>query len=636
MWSRSSINFDSNSGSSGGPERIHAERRRRPGASQGPRQTAQGPERNRPSSTGSSGGGFGTGGGGSSFPGGTRGKQVGGGSLILVILCVVVYLIMGGNLGDLLGGATGTTTDPIATVDQGNVQSPTKVPPVVEAMPTSKPKATKTAVTTSGEGPTWLVMMYQDADDKVLEQDIYFDLNEAEKIGSDDRIKIVAQVDRFRGGYTGDGDWTGAKRFLITQDNDITRIGSDEIDDLGEINMADSQTLVEFVTWAIGNFPAEKYALIISDHGMGWPGGWSDGDSTERGDNSTPLGKQLDDHLYLDEIEAALTQITNETGVEKFELVGMDACLMGQLEVFTMLEPHANYAVASQEVEPALGWAYTSFLGGLRDNPEIDGAGLGKLIIDSYVDDDLRLTDSEARSESFKAGSPMASLFELLAQSSGAGSTSSAGMASQIQRDITLTAVDLSAIPDLNDAVNDFVFNLQKETQSTVAKVRTYTQSYTSIFGSDVPASYIDLGNFVMLMKQNTSNSQVIQSGDAVLAAISNAVVAEKHGKGKPGSTGVAIYFPNSQLYQSPMAGPQSYTSIASAFAEQSAWDDFLEFHYTGNDFTLSDTRVAVPASGVAVRGPGAGQISISDITASASTRQRGQLGQPFCHDQWE
>ena len=400
MWTKSVIYFDSDSGSSGGPERIHTERRRRPGASQGPRQTAQGPERDRPSSTGSSGGGFGTGGGGGggySFPGGTRGKQVGGGSLLLIIACVVVYLIMGGNLGDLLGGGTGTTTEPIATVDQSSYEVATEVPQVVEAMPTSKPKATKTAVTTSGDGPTWLVMMYEDADDKVLEQDMYFDLNEAEKIGSDDRIKIVAQVDRYRGGYSGDGDWTGAKRFLVTQDNDITRVGSEEIDDLGEVNMSDGQTLVEFVTWAIGNFPAEKYALIISDHGMGWPGGWSDADNSAKSSDSTPLGQRLDDHLYLDEIDAALTQITNETGVEKFELIGMDACLMGQLEVFTMLEPHANYAVASQETEPALGWAYTAFLGGLRDNPEIDGAGLGKLIIDSYVDEDLRLTDSTRR-----------------------------------------------------------------------------------------------------------------------------------------------------------------------------------------------------------------------------------------------
>lgn len=629
MRTHSNIVFDSDSGGSGGPERIHVERRRRPGPGQGPRQTAEGPERNRPSTSGGGGGGgfTGGGGGGFSFPGGSRGKTVGGGSLLLIILCVAIYLIMGGNLGDLLGGSTGTTgsTDQGqgTTVDQGNFVAPTEVPLVVEAMPTSKPRATKTPVESGSAGPTWLVMMYEDADDKVLEQDMYFDLNEAEKIGSDDRIKIVAQVDRYRGGYAGDGDWTGAKRFLVTQDNDITRVGSEEIDDLGEVNMSDGQTLVDFVTWAIGNFPAEKYALIISDHGMGWPGGWSDGDNSARSSDTTPLGQRLNDHLYLDEIDAALTRITEETGIEKFELIGMDACLMGQLEVFTMLEPHANYAVASQETEPALGWAYTAFLGGLRDNPEIDGAGLGKLIIDSYVEEDQRLVDSTARSESLKAGSPMASLFEMLAQQSGT-SNSPAGMASQIKRDITLTAVDLSAIPDLNKAVNNFAYSLQREQQSVIAKVRSYTQSYTSIFGSDVPASYIDLGNFVMLLKKNTGNSQIIKAGDAVLAAISNAVVAEKHGPGKPGSTGIAIYFPNSQLYQSPVAGPQTYTSIAGAFARQSTWDDFLEFHYTGNQFDQAVNRVAVPSSGIPVRGPGAGQISISEITTSAAEVSAG------------
>lgn len=635
MLTKSWIFFDSDSGNSGGPERIHTERRRRPGGSAGSRPTAERPQRELPSSGGTGGGGMGSGGGGLtggsgggfSFPGGSRGKTVGGGSLLLIILCVVIYLVMGGNLGDLLGGAGGVTTDPGTTINQPPISQPepTLVPQVIEALPTSKPKPTKTPVESSGEGPSWLVIMYQDADDKVLEQDIYFDLNEAEKIGSDDRIKIVAQVDRFRGGYTGDGDWTGTKRFLVTQDNNVSQVGSDEIDDLGEVNMSDGQTLVDFVTWAIGNFPAEKYALIISDHGMGWPGGWSDGDSSARSDNDTPLGQKLPDHLYLDEIDAALTQITEETGIEKFELIGMDACLMGQLEVFTMLAPHANYAVASQETEPALGWAYTAFLGGLRDNPEIDGAGLGKLIIDSYVDEDLRLTDNQARSETFKAGSPMGSLFELLAAASGGSSGSPAGMASQIQRDITLTAVDLSAIADLNEAVNDFAYRLQSEQQSAVAKVRSYTQSYTSIFGSNVPASYIDLGNFVMLMKKNTTSSQLVKSGDAVLQAISNAVVAEKHGPGKPGSTGVAIYFPNSQLYQSPMAGPQSYTNIATSFAKQSAWDDFLEFHYTGNDFDLGSSRVAVPPSGVTVRGPGAGQINISSITTSASEVSAGE-----------
>jgi hypothetical protein len=43
-------------------------------------------------------------------------------------------------------------------------------------------------------------MLYQDADDKILEQDIYVDLNEAERAGSDERVQIVAQVDRYAAG----------------------------------------------------------------------------------------------------------------------------------------------------------------------------------------------------------------------------------------------------------------------------------------------------------------------------------------------------------------------------------------------------------------------------------------------------
>jgi hypothetical protein len=39
----------------------------------------------------------------------------------------------------------------------------------------------------------WLVMLYQNADDEVLEGDIYTDLNEAELVGSTDDVIIVSQ-----------------------------------------------------------------------------------------------------------------------------------------------------------------------------------------------------------------------------------------------------------------------------------------------------------------------------------------------------------------------------------------------------------------------------------------------------------
>ena len=129
----------------------------------------------------------------------------------------------------------------------------------------------------SGEaGQKWLVMMYQDADDQILEQDIYLDLNEAEKVGSTDQVTIVSQIDRFRGGFQEDGNWTSTRRYLISQDFDLNTVSSQVVDDLGEVNMADGDALIDFVNWAVQTYEADRYVLILSDHGMGWPGGWSD------------------------------------------------------------------------------------------------------------------------------------------------------------------------------------------------------------------------------------------------------------------------------------------------------------------------------------------------------------------------
>ena len=64
-------------------------------------------------------------------------------------------------------------------------------------------------------------MLYQDADDKILEQDIYVDLNEAERVGSSDQVQIVAQIDRFKRRLQGRRQLDSAKRFYVTQDDDL-------------------------------------------------------------------------------------------------------------------------------------------------------------------------------------------------------------------------------------------------------------------------------------------------------------------------------------------------------------------------------------------------------------------------------
>ena len=615
---------------------IEAERRRRAEPPSSGRRRADTPQRR---DTSGGGGGMSDGYGGSQSSGGLglpslggRGpKTIGGVVLMLVVLCIFLAIQYFGGSNNQSSDQTALDQQPADLATEPNLQSgpliqkPTRTPKIsLSGRPTAAPgqeeqnAAAPTLITqpatSSSENQTWLVMLYQDADDKVLEQDIMFDLNEAERAGSTDRVNIVAQVDRFRSAYSGDGNWTGARRYHINQDNDLSKVHSEMVADLGEVNMSSSKTLIDFVTWAMSTYPADKYALILSDHGMGWPGGWSDADNSASSDSRIPLAARLGDELYLNEIDVALGKIRAQTGLDKFELIGMDACLMGQMEVFDALAPHARYAVASQEVEPALGWAYTGFLQALDQNPDQDGAALSQKIVSDYIVLDQRIVDRNARAEFLSQASPFGRAADI----------SAAQLANQIGQSSTLTALDLSQVSNLNESLNRLALALQNIDQSSIARARTYAQSFTSIFGNQVPPSYIDLGNFLQLLTQRIGDPELAQAAGQMQTAIQQALIAEKHGPKRPGATGITIYFPNSQLYQSPVTGAESYTAIADRFANDTLWDDFLAYHYTGEQFQESIGRAVVPSGASAVRAPGAGQIQISTVTTSSKTAAPG------------
>lgn len=528
---------------------------------------------------------------------------------LAVVACLVLFTVLfgggGGDMGELLPPV------PEQEAQLPEQEPPTPVPQAPRPTPTPRPLTGGASPT---RGDTWLILLYQDADDKILEQDIYIDLNEAERVGSSDKVHIVSQMDRYAGGFSGDGNWTGTRRYYVTQDPDLNRVRSELVEDLGELNMADGKTLVDFAVWAIETYPADKVVLIMSDHGMGWPGGWSDPAPPRRGNPQVPLSQVIGNQFYLHEIDAALAEIRQRTGLDKFELVGMDACLMGHLEVFEMLSDHARYAVASQETEPALGWAYTSFLRELQRNPGMSGAELGQLIVQSYIGEDQRIVDDQARAEFVGGG-----------RGGMYGGPTAAQITAQLDRNITLAAVDLSQIGALREATNELAFALQGINQKIAAQARTYAQSFTSIFGSSVPPSYIDLGHFAQLAAQNSRDPKVASAADQVMQALGQFVVAERHGRNRAGATGVSIYFPSSQLYQNAAAGPQSYLVTSQRFADRSLWDEFLAFHYTGRRFDRGAAGVAVPARGEPIVGPGAGKISVSPLKLSSKVAEPGK-----------
>ena len=85
---------------------------------------------------------------------------------------------------------------------------------------------------------TWLVILYQVAEDKSLEIGSFLDVNESELIGGSDRVRIITQFDRFKGGLDEEGGWTSAKRLEIAKDTDVERINSPEVNDQGEVDLS--------------------------------------------------------------------------------------------------------------------------------------------------------------------------------------------------------------------------------------------------------------------------------------------------------------------------------------------------------------------------------------------------------------
>ncbi|MFZ1554488.1 MAG: clostripain-related cysteine peptidase, partial [Anaerolineae bacterium] len=464
--------------------------------------------------------------------------------------------------------------------------------------PVSKPPTERSAEA------EWLIMLYVDADDNILERDMMVDLNEVERVGSSDQVHIVAQVDRYKGAFSGMGNWTSTKRFYITKDDDLGKLNSPELADLGELNMADGQTLSDFITWALVNYPARKHALILSDHGSGWPGGFSDPAPGGQGRDKLALAEEMDDNLWLMEMDTALGAARQKTGLDKFELIGFDACLMGMLEVYTTLTPHARYAVASEEVEPALGWAYAGFLSQLIANPAMNGADLGRTIVNSYIAQDQRILDATARRQLLKENDMDESL-------------DSPSVVKEFSVDVTLSTVDLDAIPTLNQAVNRLSTQLAGLERSKITSARANAQGFENAFDESSASPYIDLGHFVKLLRSQSGSAAVKQAADAVLAAMGQAVVAQRHGPERPGATGISIYFPSRTLYRT--QDNWQYTRIASRFAQVSGWDDFLAAHYGSRRSDAAPKRTVTRFAALSK------PIQIEPLRLSATTAAAGR-----------
>ncbi|HAP44431.1 MAG TPA: hypothetical protein DD477_10910 [Spirochaetaceae bacterium] len=200
----------------------------------------------------------------------------------------------------------------------------------------------------------WTVLVYLDADNNLASYGAK-DVLEMQAVGSSLGLNIVVLWDNMASNHG----------YYYIEQGKATLLR-----DIGEPNMGNPQTAMNFIDWAELNFPADKFMWVYWNHGGAVDRGvaWDD---TDGGD-------------HLSEVEQS--QIMNyalQVLGKPFEAVGFDACLMATGEIFYQYRNFARYMAASEQTEPGDGWDW-KFLSVLKSNPAADGAVATKAIFDYY------------------------------------------------------------------------------------------------------------------------------------------------------------------------------------------------------------------------------------------------------------
>jgi hypothetical protein len=423
-------------------------------------------------------------------------------------------------------------------------------------------KATSVATrnVSSKKHTTFIVFMAADND---LHHYAWHNIEQMKKIGSNEHINIVAQINS-------PGASIPTRRFYIQQ-NSMQLVSPVAGTTASKYNSGSAQTLVDCVQWAASNYPAEHYVLILWDHATGIlePGRYRATNSSDQFlknqennrhgiDRNTEIVQQtahqnkravcFDDtfksYITNQEIGFALKEIHHNVLKKPLDIIGFDACLMGMVEVASIVKSNATFMVASQDIEYGNGCNYTKMLRPFLTAP-LEPKELAEHMVRAY--------DEEYR--------PIAS-------------------------DFTQSAFQLSVTTTLEENINTvaqllsvlFIETKSKNIRNLVKLCKS--AQYCTCF--DEP-SYIDLCHFyknlikyipyVQLNNQDQGKlllerlNAVLQQGVEI---INQLVIQNAAGSGLKNAHGVSIYFPEYRL---------SGSYLQSNFGANNAWSSFLHLY---------------------------------------------------------
>lgn len=363
----------------------------------------------------------------------------------------------------------------------------------------------------------WTVMVFMNA-----ANDLYpfstFNMNQIERVAQNPDVRFVVQWKQSRARFPG-SSFDGTRRYLAKSDN-TNAIQSTLVQNLGSgVDMGSYVTLRSFVNWTKQRFPADRYCLVIWNHGNGWQ-------SRNNEVNWPTRAVSYDDETH-NAIE--IWELRQALEGTKVDILAWDASLMQMLEVAYEVRDHARYVVGSEESPPGAGYPYDLVFDNFRDAPDLPSATLAQ----SFVDGMLAVPEY------------------------------------QINK-ITQSVLDTDALPALRDAITVLAQQLRTHSaalQTVIQSIRQQAQSY-----SPHPARvYRDLIDVCLRLEAATSIPEVVAASSTVRSAATAAIVYEGHNANSPGSTGISIDFSDGALFAD---FGKSYGLMT--FAQDSGWDEWL------------------------------------------------------------
>ncbi len=334
----------------------------------------------------------------------------------------------------------------------------------------------------------WTFMIVMNADNN-LEAAGLTDINELESVKIPNNINVIVLIDRNKGYTQEDGNWSEARIYQIKHDDNPYKINSKLLKHLGEIDLGDYREIVKFANFTKNNFPAKNYALILWNHGGGWKKKFKQ-----------PILKAIsfdetsDNFIETWELSIMLKEINKILG-KKLDIFGMDACLMGMLEVAYEIRNQAKIMIASEQTEPADGWPYDYIF---KNITKYDTAS------------DIANTIVKAYEKSYSGGS--------------GGNKST-----------TLSAIDLSKIEELVNNLNNLVEKLLKKKKSSLKAACSRALGFEF-------EDYKDLGS--ILNNLNKKFSSLSSDINKVKRALEKAIIIKiDTGSLKNKTSGLSIWY---------------------------------------------------------------------------------------------